>query len=78
MPVLNVAKGSTYHRAFANDHKRCEYFVTVQWLQTIALESAFQEIDLFGNQNTVCKPTMLKWRSTVECLKERFLDLDKI
>jgi hypothetical protein len=33
---------------------------------------AFKEIGLFGNQNTVCKPTAQKWRSTVERLKERF------
>jgi len=26
----------------------------------------------FGNQNTVCKPTTPKWRTTVERLKERW------
>ena len=29
-------------------------------------------IGMFGNQNTVCKPTTPKWRSTVERLKTHF------
>jgi len=72
MPVLEVARRGSYHRQFVNDPERCEYFVPVRWLQTVPLESAVQEIGLFGNQNTICKPTALKWRSTVERLKERF------
>lgn len=27
---------------------------------------------MFGNQNTVCKPTTKKWQSTVEKLKKYF------
>jgi hypothetical protein len=27
---------------------------------------------MFGNQNSVCKPTAQKWRTTVERLKEKF------
>jgi hypothetical protein len=71
-PVLEVAKRGTYHSEFINDSERCEYFVPVKWLETVALNQAVQEIGLFGNQNTVCKPTAPKWRSTVERLKERF------
>jgi hypothetical protein len=77
-PVLDVVKGGSYHRESVNDPERCEYFVPVQWLQTMPLENSFQEIGLFGNQNTVCKPTTPKWRSTVERLKERFPDFDKV
>lgn len=77
VPVLEVAKGGSYHREFVNDPERCEYFVPVQWLQTVPLEKAVQEIGLFGNQNTVCKPTAPKWRSTVERLKEKFPDFNK-
>jgi hypothetical protein len=51
--------------------------VPVQWLQTVPLEEAVQEIGLFGNQNTVCKPPAPKWRSTVERLKEKFPDFNK-
>ncbi|MFC7694153.1 hypothetical protein ACFQY5_36115 [Paeniroseomonas aquatica] len=35
------------------------------------------EIGLFGNQNTVCKPTTPKWRSTVERLKTHFPGYDR-
>ncbi len=77
LPVLEVAKNGSYHREFLNDPERCEYFVPVQWLQTVPLERAVQEVGLFGNQNTVCKPTTPKWRSTVERLKERFTDFSK-
>ena len=77
LPVLEVAKGGKYHSEFLNDPERCEYFVPVRWLQTVPLEKAVQEIGLFGNQNTVCKPTTPKWRYTVERLKEKFPDFDK-
>lgn len=30
----------------------------------------FSEVGLFGNQNTVCKPTTPKWSHTVERLKQ--------
>lgn len=76
-PVLEVAKRGSYHREFVSDPERCEYFVPVHWLQTVPLENAVQEIGLFGNQNTICKPTAPKWRSTVERLKERFPNFDK-
>jgi hypothetical protein len=48
----------------------------VRWIQTVPLSEAFQEIGLFGNQNTVCKPTAAKWRSTVERLKKHFPKFD--
>jgi len=77
VPVLDVAKGGTYHREFVNDPERCEYFVPMRWLQTVPLEKAVREIGFFGNQNSVCKPTTPKWRATVERLKERFADYGK-
>jgi hypothetical protein len=54
-----------------------EYFVPIRWLQTVPLEKAVQEVGLFGNQNTVCKPTTPKWRFTVERLKEKFPNFDQ-
>ncbi|PSH02770.1 MAG: nuclease [Acidobacteria bacterium] len=72
VPVLDVVKGGSYHRDLVSDPERCEYFVPIQWLQTVPLEKAVQEIGLFGNQNTVCKPTTPKWRYTIERLKEKF------
>jgi hypothetical protein len=77
VPVLEAAKRGTYHRDFVNDPERCEYFVPIQWLQTVPVEGAVNEIGLFGNQNTVCKPTTPKWRSTVERLKEKFPNFDR-
>jgi hypothetical protein len=76
-PILDAAKRGSYHKEFLNDPERCEYFVPVRWLQTVPLEKAVQEIGMFGNQNTVCKPTTPKWRSTVERLKETFPNFNR-
>lgn len=73
-PVLEVATRATYKNR--EDPERCEYFVPMRWLQTVPLDSAIQEIGLFGNQNTVCKPTTPLWRTTVERLKEKFPNFD--
>jgi len=77
MPVLDAAKRGSYGREYLDDPEHCEYFVPVHWLQTVPLDSAVREIGLFGNQNTVSKPTTPKWRSTVDRLKEKFPDFDK-
>jgi hypothetical protein len=70
--VLEVAKRAGYHSQFANDAQNCEYFVPVEWLQTVSVDRAVQEIGMFGNQNSICKPTTPKWRQTVDRLKELF------
>ncbi|TDK65838.1 endonuclease NucS domain-containing protein [Sapientia aquatica] len=67
--ILEVAKRGSYHSEQINDAERCEYFVPISWLQTVTLQEAIQEIGLFGNQNTICRPSTSKWRSTVERLK---------
>ena len=54
-----------------------EYGVRVEWLDTVDEANAFDEIGLFGNQNTVCQPTTPKWRHTVERLKTRFTQWDR-
>ena len=72
VPVLDVANRGTYQREWVDNPERCEYFVPVKWLQTLPIEEAIGDIGLFGNQNTVCKPTTPKWRSTVDRLKQRF------
>lgn len=72
IPALEALKEGDYHREFVTDPDRSEYFVPIRWLQTVPLEKAVNEIGLFGNQNTVCKPTTPKWRSTVERLKQHF------
>jgi hypothetical protein len=70
--VLEVAKRANYHRELMGDLEKCEYFVAVEWIQTVSLENAVQEIGMFGNQNSICRPTSARWRSTVARLKEIF------
>jgi hypothetical protein len=76
VPVLEAVEVGQYHRDLADDPERCEYFVPVQWLQTVPIEKPISEAGLFGNQNTVCKPITPKWRSTVARLKELFPSFD--
>ena len=71
-PALDVLTQGNYHRKFLADPDLCEWFVPVEWLKVVPLDQAVKEIGFFGNQNTVCKPTAPKWRSTVDRLKERF------
>ena len=52
------------------DDEAAEYLVPVRWLHTVPKESAFSEVGLFGNQNTVCKPTTPKWSHTINRLKQ--------
>lgn len=49
-----------------------EYAVRIEWLDTVDTADAYDEISLFGNQNTVCQPTTPKWGHTVERQKARF------
>jgi hypothetical protein len=71
-PAVEALTEGNYHREFLDDPERMEYFLPVRWLHSVPLEEAVNEIGMFGNQNTVCKPTTPKWRTTVERLKERW------
>ncbi|WP_447648994.1 nuclease [Pseudomonas abietaniphila] len=75
-PVLEAATRGIYHAELVDDPERCEYFVAVEWLQTVPLSQAVKEVGLFGNQNTVCRPSTPKWRSTIERLKVAFPGFD--
>ena len=70
--ALDVLQHGAKWRAVADDPEKSEYFVRVQWLQTVPESQAFNEVGLFGNQNSVCQPTTPKWRHTVERLKAAF------
>lgn len=70
-PALEVLQGN-YHRAEADDPEMAEYFVPVEWQHTVPTTRGIQEVGMFGNQNTVCKPVTPKWRSTVDRLKQVF------
>lgn len=71
-PALEVLKSADYLRKTADDPEHAEHFVRVEWLDTVPETEAFNEVGLFGNQNTVCQPTTPKWRHTVERLKQHF------
>lgn len=77
-PALDVLNKATYHREFVDDPERTEVFVAVHWADTVPLESAVNEVGLFGNQNTVCAPKTPKWRHTIDRLKLAFPDFDKV
>jgi hypothetical protein len=77
-PALEVLKLASYHRDYANDPDRSEYFVPVEWLQTVPLDKAIQQTGMFGNQNTVCRPTTPRWSETVEQLKAAFPNYDQV
>jgi hypothetical protein len=71
-PCLEVIQTADYLRTMAADQDMAEYFVRVKWLDAVSEEQAFNEVGLFGNQNSVCQPTAPKWRHTVERLKTKF------
>jgi hypothetical protein len=77
VPVLDVAKRGSYHQEFVDDSEKCEYFVPIHWIETVDAKDAIYEIGLFGNQNSVCKPTTPKWRYTVDRLKQKFPQFDQ-
>lgn len=75
--ALDVLKHADLYKAQADDPEKSEYFVRIQWLDTVDIGKAINEVGLFGNQNSVCQPTTPKWRHTVERLKSRFLKWDQ-
>ena len=68
-PLTSLPTQLDYSSFSAAPDDSAEYVVPVKWLHTEANSNAFSETGLFGNQNTVCKPTTTKWRHTVERLK---------
>ena len=70
--AMDVVQNGAEYRQRSADPETAEYFVRVEWLQTVPAHEAFNEIGLFGNQNTVCQPTTPKWRHTVERLRQAF------
>ncbi len=68
--ILDVKTSAKYGSRVNTDDQ--EYFVKVNWLKTYSRAEAYDELGFFGNQNSVCKPTVPRWRSTVEHLKDKF------
>lgn len=76
--AMDVLQNRATYRATADNPETAEYCVRIKWLDTCDEQHAVNEVGLFGNQNTVCKPTSPKWRSTVDRLKTRFLKWNDI
>jgi hypothetical protein len=55
-----------------------EYFVPVDWAQTVPLKEGINEPGLFGNRNSVCAPKVAKWRLTIDRLQQAFPDFDSV
>lgn len=51
---------------------KAEWYVPVKWLAHRSESEAIREAGLFGNQNSVAKPTAMSWPHTVERLKAEF------
>lgn len=71
-PCLDVLQHAHLYQQHASNPEKAEYFVKVEWLDTVPIKKAINEVGLFGNQNSVCQPSTPKWRHTVECLKVYF------
>lgn len=75
-PCLEVLQHAKSYQVNADDPEKAEYFVRVQWLDTVPMKKAINEVGLFGNTNTVCQPCTPKWRHTLERLKTLFSKWD--
>jgi len=71
-PALDVLKHADHYRRAVDDLEKSEYFVSVEWLDSVPESKAVNEVGLFGNQNTVCRPITPRWRQTIERLKVLF------
>ena len=70
--ALAVLTHGDFYLDKAAAQEKEEQFERVKWLIAVPASQAFNEVGLFGNQNTVCQPTTPKWRHTVDRLKTAF------
>lgn len=68
-PIVEVATKAPKMTVGMDDPERSEYFVAVDWLNTLTREEAIWETGMYANQNTVTK---LRNQFTLERLVERF------
>lgn len=59
-------------RGHADSPETMEVFVPIKWLATVPETKAIREPGLFGNQNSVAKPTVASWPHTIERLMDAF------
>lgn len=75
-PAIEILQNSDRLRNNSEDPEISDFFVRVNWLDSLAETEAVREVGLFGNQNTVCQPTSPRWRHTVDRLKSFFKNWD--
>ena len=68
--ILEIKTSANYASHAGTEDQ--EYFVKINWAKTVSRQDAHDELGFFGNQNSVCKPTVTRWRNTVDRLKEKF------
>lgn len=66
----DMALQGQYSTAAQNGEDNAEYFVPVHWIHKVSENNAFNEVGLFGNQNSVARPRTPKWEHTVKRLSE--------
>ena len=70
--ALDVLIDAEMYRSWESSPETSEYYVGVEWLDTVSESEAVSEVGLFGNQNTVAAPRTPKWEHTIDRLKKRF------
>jgi hypothetical protein len=70
MEVVTAREG--YHHDDIDNPKKCEYFVSVRWLQTVRVEDAVTEPGFFATELIVCQPTAKRWHDTLRRLRKAF------
>lgn len=68
--IYEISQKASYHFQSKDDQDNAEYIVKVKWDKTVSRNKAVTELGFFGNQNSVCKPTVSKWETTIARLKE--------
>ncbi len=76
-PALEVLQHREKHELAKDDEELAEYFVAVDWLDTVPADQAVWEVGFFAQQNSASRPRAEAWRYTVEKLKESFPNWDK-
>lgn len=71
-PYYDVSEVSQYLRELEAEGVTEEWFVPVRWICAVEEHQAVRESGLFGNQNSVAKPTAESWPRTVDRLKQAF------
>lgn len=49
-PALDVLKHGQYYKKNTNDPEKAEYFIRVDWIDTVPETKAINEVGLFGNK----------------------------